>query len=93
MTDMKISEVSIEPLANKKGLIGFASFIVNGDIKINGVAIHTCPSASTSIRLVFAQKEHNGNKLNIVYPINYGAYEVMAVAVSAAYRDLMKKLR
>ena len=93
MTDLSITEVSIEPIDPKDGLIGFTSFIVNGDIKINGVGIHTCPTSSSGIRLVFPQKKYNENKINTVYPINCATYEVMAVAVSSAYRDLMNKLR
>lgn len=93
MTDLRINEVSIEPVDPKDGLIGFASFVVNGDIKINSIGVHTCPTSSIGIRLVFPQKEYRENKINTVYPINCATYEVMAVAVSSAYRDLMNKLR
>ena len=66
MADLKISEINIEPISNREGLIGFASFVINNDFKICNVGIHTCPSHSTSIRLLFPQKEHNGLRLNTI---------------------------
>ncbi len=92
-TDLNISEISIEPISNKDGLVGFANFVINGDFKICNVGIHSCQAHSTGIRLVFPQKEHNGLRLNTIYPIHHAAYEVCAVAVAAAYRELMEKLR
>ena len=93
MTDLKISQISIEPISSKEGLIGFTNFVINGDFKICNVGIHSCPSSSTGIRLVFPQKEHNGLRLKTIYPIHQAAYEVCAVAVAASYRELMEKLR
>lgn len=93
MTDLAINEVSIEPVYNKNGLIGFTNFIINNDFKVCSVAIHTCPSHPTSIRLVFPVKEYQGNHLNTIFPIHPAAYECCVVAVAAAYKDLMVKLR
>ncbi|MFH0931876.1 MAG: hypothetical protein V1890_08075 [Candidatus Zixiibacteriota bacterium] len=93
VSDLKISEINIEPISNKDGLIGFVSFVINSDFKICNVALHTCPSNSTGIRLVFPQKEYNGLRLNTVYPIHRVAYEACALAIANAYRELMQKLR
>jgi len=93
MIDLIISEVSLEPIQNKEGLICFTNFVINNAFKICNVAIHTCPSHSTGIRLVFPRKDHNGLSLNTVYPINQTAYEVCVVAVANAYRELMERLR
>jgi len=91
--DLIVSEISVEPINNKEGHIGFANFVINSDFKICNVAIHTCSSHSTGIRLVFPQKEYNGLRLNTIYPINQTAYEVCVVAVANAYRDLMERFR
>jgi hypothetical protein len=93
VADMNIGEINIEPISNKEGLIGFTNFVINNDFKICNVAIHTCPSHSTGIRLVFPQREHNGLRLNTIYPIHQAAYEVCVIAVASAYRELMEKLR
>lgn len=93
MTDLTISEISVEPINNKEGLVGFVNFVINNDFKICNTAIHTCPSHSTGIRLVFPQKEYNGLRLNTVYPINQATYEVCVVAIANAYRELMERLR
>ena len=93
MTDLNIKDVAIEPIENAEGLIGFTNFCVNDDLKICNVAIYTCLSSSTGIRLVFPQKRCKGEYLNMVYPINNVAYEVMVVAVANAYYELMDKLK
>ena len=93
MAVLKLSEISITPLPSKNGLIGFADLLVNGTFKICNIAIHTCPSTSTGIRLVFPTREHNGVRLKTFYPINRVAYDVLAIAVSNAYFGLMEKLR
>jgi len=93
VADLNISEIDIEPISSRDGLIGFSSFVINNDFKICNVAIHTCPSHSTGIRLVFPQKEHNGLRLNTIYPIHQAAYECCVVAVANVYSELMQKLR
>lgn len=93
MTNLSITEISIEPIVNRKGLLGFSSFVVNGDFRICNVGIHSSPSSPSGIRLVFPQKEYNGVRLNTVYPIRQAAYQGVLTAVSATYQDLMEKLR
>ena len=93
MGNLQISGISIEPIPSKDGLIGFANFVINNSIKICNVAIHTCPSHSTNIRLVFPTKEHNGIRLHTVYPINQDTYEAIVIALANVYEELMSKLR
>lgn len=93
MTDLIITEIAIEPVDNKSGLIGFTNFVINNDFKICGVGIYSCPAASTGIRLTFPHKEYKGAHLNTVFPIHNACYETVAVAVANAYRELMSKLR
>ena len=93
MNDLTISEISVEPLDNRRGLIGFSSFVINDSFKVCGVAIYSCPSAPTSIRLVFPAKEHDGIQLNTVFPINRASYDVVVTAVAYTYKELMDKLR
>ncbi len=93
MRELKISEVSIEPVTNRNGLIGFASFLINDSFKILNVAIHTCLSSSHGIRLVFPQKKYDGRKLNTVYPISREAYEATVAVVSEEYQSIMERLR
>ena len=90
---MEISEINIEPLAIKNGLVGFVSLVVNNDFKCENIAIYTCPSKPEGLRLVFPTREYQGNQLKTFYPINRAAYEVLAVAVANAYWEIMEKLR
>ncbi len=93
MADLNISEVSIEPLPSRDGLIGFSSFVINNQFKISNVAIHTCLSHHSGIRLVFPNKEYKGLRLNTVHPITKEAYESCVTVVAQGYSELMGKLR
>ncbi|MDP8258843.1 MAG: hypothetical protein P9L90_05430 [Candidatus Aadella gelida] len=93
MTDLIVSEVSVEPIVNKAGHLGFVSFVINNNFRICNVAIHSSPSSPFGIRLVFPQKEYKGVRLNTVYPINQTTYQVVLVAVAEAYEELMEKIR
>ncbi len=93
MTDLVISEIAVEPIANQNGLIGFANFVINDAFKVQNVGIYTCQSSDTKIRLTFPVKEYKGLRIDIVKPINQASYEAVVAAVASAYRDLMEKLR
>ena len=93
MNDLKITEVNIEPIDNQEGLVGFASFVINGDFKISNVGIYTCPSHTTGLRLTFPTKEYDGAYRQLIKPINQATYECIATAVAYAYRKLIDKLR
>lgn len=93
MNDLKLSEINITPLPSKNGLIGFANLVVNNNFKICNIGLHTCFSDPTGIRLVFPTREHKGVRLKTFYPINRATYDVLAVAISNSYFELMKKLR
>jgi len=93
VTDIEYTEINVEPLPNKNGLIGFVNVVVNNSFKFENIAIHTCPSNPTGIRLVFPTKESSGVTMRTFFPINRATYESIAVAVSNAYLELMEKLR
>lgn len=92
MEKVYITEVEIDPIPSKDGLIGFTNFVVNSGIKICNVGIHSCPSSPQGIRLVFPQKKYKTISMDTVYPIKRPFYEAMATAVAKAYRELMEKL-
>lgn len=85
---MNIKEISIEPISSNQGHIGFCNFLY-GNLKVCNIAIYTCPSHSTSIRLVFPKKD----QIQICYPISKIAYEDIVLAVANKYEEVMMKLR
>ena len=62
---MKISEIHIEFIKPRDGLVGFASFVINEDIYISSVAIHKKLNGD-GYRLTYPSK---GN-FTICHPIN-----------------------
>lgn len=93
VTDLRVSEISIEVIENQSGLLGFTNFVINNNFKVCNVAIHSCLNSPVGIRLVFPVKEYKGTKLKTIYPIHQASYEAVTVAVSNAYEELMTKLR
>jgi hypothetical protein len=91
--NITISEISIEPIPNKAGLVGFCSFIVNASLKVQNVGLHTCISSPYGLRLVFPGTKYKDQINQAVFPINSGTYNYIASEVSMVYRDLMERLR
>ena len=93
MSKIEISEIAIEPIENKNGLVGFANFVINGDLKICNVAVYSSPNRPEGIRLVFPVKEYKGIRLKTIYPINSNCYDEIVFAISNAYQNLMTMMR
>lgn len=64
----KISNIEIVPVRPQKGLIGFASFLIDNAFAINGIGVHSRPDGS-GIRLLYPEKIVNGLKLSLFHPI------------------------
>ena len=71
---MKINEVSIEFIKPKNGLVGFASFVIEG-IYYSSVGIFTRPTGG--YRLTYPTKRVGNRDLHLFHPINrQTAYEI-----------------
>ena len=81
---MKISEVQFVPVQQNNGLVGFASFLYNGEFKVSNVGVHV--NINGEIRLVFP-----GNKFgSYIFPIKKELSAEIISAVNVKYQDLMK---
>lgn len=85
---MKISEVQIEFIKPRNGLIGFASFIVDGNIYVSSIAIHSRLNGE-GYRLTYPCK---GN-FTICHPINKQASKEIEAAIFSKLNDVMKKVK
>lgn len=83
---MKISEVQIDFVKPNNGLIGFASFVIDGDVYISSVAIHSRLNGE-GYRLTYPCK---GN-FTICHPINKQASKEIEAAIFSKLNDVMKK--
>lgn len=86
--NMRISEVQIEFIKPNNGLIGFASFVVDGEMYISSVAIHTKLNGE-GYRLTYPSK----GRFTICHPINKEASHKIEMAVFAKLKDVMKKVQ
>lgn len=85
---MIISEVQIDFVKPHNGLIGFASFIVDSNIYISCVAIHTKLNGD-GYRLTYPTK----GGFNICHPINKITSQEIEAAVFSKLKDVMKKVK
>ena len=67
--NLKISEIEVIPVKPSAGLIGFASFILDGRYYVSSVAIYTRLDGS-GYRLVYPTKKIGERNINIFHPIN-----------------------
>lgn len=88
--ESKISETSYLPIKpTEKGLIGFASLLLDNKISLNSISVYLTPKGD--IRLLFPNKIlPNGKKISIYYPINRETYDEMKKAISQKIETVMK---
>lgn len=84
---MKISEVHIEFIKPRDGLIGFASFVIDDSIYISSVAIHKKLNGD-GYRLTYPSK---GN-FTICHPINKKASQEIESAIFSQLKNVMNKV-
>jgi len=86
-----VSEVRIVPVKPAGGLVAFASCVINGQLYMGGIAIHTRPDGS-GFRLVYPAKTlPNGKAINVVHPITPETGEVIRKTIVAEFQRLMEK--
>jgi len=84
---MKISEIQIEFIKPRDGLIGFASFVIDENIYISSVAIHAKLNGD-GYRLTYPSK---GN-FTICHPINKQASQEIETAIFGKLKNVMNKV-
>ena len=90
-TPLVVSEVEIIPVKPHNGLIAFASCLVNSQLYLGDIAIHTRPDGS-GFRLVYPAKTlQHGKTVNIVHPITKEAGETIHQAVIGRLQELLAK--
>lgn len=89
MSEIVITEPIIIPIKpTQKGLLGFASCVVNNSISLNSIAIYTRPNGD--LRLVYPSKILlNGKEINIFYPINRETGEIISAAIIEKYKEIV----
>jgi len=88
-----VSEIQIMPVKPTGGLLAFASCVLNGQLFVGDIAIHTRPDGN-DFRLVYPAKTlPNGKTINVVHPITPQAGEVIRKAIVSEFQRLTEKSR
>ncbi|MEI8061329.1 MAG: septation protein SpoVG family protein [Candidatus Berkelbacteria bacterium] len=86
---MKISEIQIIPVKAQDGLVAFASVIVNCELYLGSIAIHSRRDGR-GYRLTFPTKLIAGKNINIYHPINKTTSVAFEKAIITKYKEVMK---
>ncbi|MFA5880164.1 MAG: septation protein SpoVG family protein [Candidatus Margulisiibacteriota bacterium] len=84
---MKLTEIQIDLVKPKDGLIGFASIVIDSNLYLSSIAIHKKLN-SLGYRLTYPSK----GKFNIFYPINKEASKAVEQAIFEKLKNVMKKV-
>ncbi|MBI2639019.1 septation protein SpoVG family protein [Candidatus Peregrinibacteria bacterium] len=82
--EIVITEIQIVPIKPQDGLIGFASFVLNGCLYLGSIGIHTRLDGS-GFRLTYPTK----GAINIFHPINKEVSKAIEEAVFAKAEEVM----
>lgn len=87
---MKISEISIELVKPKDGLIGFASFVLEEGLYLGNIGIMKRVE-DNSYRLVYPTRKVGDKSFNIYYPINKETGKKIEKAIAKRLKEVLKK--
>jgi len=85
----KVSEVQIIPIKPQNGLVGFASFVLNGNLYLGSIGIVTRPQGG--YRLVYPTKKVSNRNINIFHPINKLFAEAVEKEVFKRLEEVMNQ--
>ncbi|MBN8521459.1 MAG: septation protein SpoVG family protein [Alphaproteobacteria bacterium] len=88
---MKISEVQINLIKPKDGLIGFAALVINGDFYLSGIGIHR-KLTGDGYRLTYPTRKSGSRDFEIFHPINRNAGQQIEAAIFSRLNDVLKTL-
>lgn len=84
----RISEIQIVPIKPQNGLVGFASFVLDGSLYLGSIAILTRPEGG--YRLVYPTKKVNERNINIFHPIHKAFAQEVERAIVYKFEEVMK---
>lgn len=85
-----ISEVQIVPIKAHNGLIGFASLVLNDQLYISSIGIHS-KLDGTGYRLTYPTKFVGDKGINIYHPINRQLSSDIEQAIFNKFKEVMEK--
>lgn len=89
--EAKISEIQIFPIKPNNGLVGFASFVLNGYLYLGSIGIFTRPEGG--FRLLYPTKKLGIKNFNIYFPINKEFSNTVDKVIIKKFEDVMNNDR
>jgi DNA-binding cell septation regulator SpoVG len=88
---VKVTDVRIVLLRRpSNGHVAFVSFIIDGQIAVDGIALYTSPPSKSGYRLVWpAKKLPNGRMVEFLYPMSAEVGEEITQIIADEYEKLM----
>jgi DNA-binding cell septation regulator SpoVG len=76
---MRVSEVTVTPIKPDKGLVAFASVVIDENLYLNSIAVYT--KLDGTYRLLYPTKTVGSRSLSLFHPINKTASKTIEKAV------------
>ncbi len=89
MKPMKITEIQIIPIKADSGLVAFASFVLDGNVYLGSIGIHTKLDGN-GFRLTYPTKKVANKDFNIFHPINRQASQEIEEAIILRLKEIMR---
>ena len=86
--DVMITEIQVMPVRPQNGLIGFASFVLDGKYYVGSVAVYTRLNGA-GYRLVYPAKKVGERQINTFYPISQEVGAEIEIAVGRKVDDIV----
>ncbi len=83
----RLSEIQIIPIKPKDGLVGFASFILDGNLYLGSIGIFTRPEGG--YRLAYPTKKIGDRNINIFHPINKDFANKVEAEIIKKFEEVM----
>ena len=90
---LKISEVKINLLPNPtpKGILGYASCLINNSFKINNIAIALSIKRKGNFRLIYPITKSNTEYIQAIYPIKKSIANQIENEILKVFRNVIGK--
>lgn len=87
---MKISEIQITPIKSSDGLVGFASCVIDRQLFLSSLGVHTKLDGS-GYRITYPTRRVGSRSINFYHPISKDAGTAIEQAINAKCIELFKR--
>jgi len=85
---MEITEIQITPIKPRDGLVAFASVVIDNNIHLGSIGIHTKLDGS-GYRITYPTKKVGEKNLNIFFPINKEMSKKIEEAIISKAKEIL----